>query len=428
MKIRSEGGFKMRVKKWMVIILGISISIIFGFFRTPFAANLDLGEATGVPSTDVTLNITLSTGGASISAVAMDIGYETSLLENPRVDIGPAGSAAGKSVFSSTPSTGVFRIGVLGMNTNPIGDGIVAYVRFKIKSTAPFVDTSLSNNPSASDPNGNSVPISGSPGMIHIQSLPPAQLNLGSGSGSPGGTVKLPITLSSKGWDIAATSNDLQYNPSYLKSPTCEIGPSGTAAGKSVQCNEVSPGLFRVGVLGFNTNTINDGIVAYVTFGIDPSTPLNSVLTIHNEPSASDPMGGSVSVTGEEGEINIIALEISPSEFPVLLEEVNGFAGVIYQWPLQVVGGEAPYLWSIQSGSLPEGVELNPSTGLISGRPLKHGVFPFRVKVVDKNSSEATKDLSLKINLLGDADGNGTVAINELQIVINSYLGIYPPK
>lgn len=121
-----------------------------------------------------------------------------------------------------------------------------------------------------------------------------------------------------------------------------------------------------------------------------------------------------------------VALEISPSAFPPVLEGVNGFAGVLSQWPLQVNGGTAPYTWSIIGGSLPEGVSLDASTGLISGRPLEFGLFPFTVKVVDQNLSEATKDLSLKINLLGDADGDGLVSINELQIVINSYLGVFP--
>jgi hypothetical protein len=49
-----------------------------------------------------------------------------------------------------------------------------------------------------------------------------------------------------------------------------------------------------------------------------------------------------------------------------------------------------------------------------------------RVRVRDQELREATKDLSLRINLFGDANGDGLVGINELQIVINSYLGVYP--
>jgi predicted RecA/RadA family phage recombinase len=300
----------------MVFIISLLISMVLGLSYSAFGASLNLGEATGTPGTDVIISVTLVTGGAQISAVASDIGYNTSLLENPRVAIGPAGSAAGKEVNSSTPSTGVFRIMVVGLNNNAIGDGIVAYLTFAIKSTATPGDTPLNNIPTASDPYGNPVTISGTNGVIHCQQQPPAQLNLGSGSGSPGGTVTLPITLVTNGWNICATSNDLQYDASLLKSPTCEIGPAGSAASKGVQCNVVATGIFRVGVVGLNTNSIGDGVVAYVTFGIDQSATPGSKIAINNTPTASDCAGGLVPITGTDGEVDVCALSISPSAFP----------------------------------------------------------------------------------------------------------------
>jgi hypothetical protein len=421
--MRKEGWFLNFVGKMLMCWLFFSVTT---GLSSAFGASLNLGEATGIPGSDVTISVTLSTGGLQIAATADDIGFNTSLLENPRLAIGPAGDAAGKEVVSSTPSSGVFRIGILGMNTTPIGDGIVAYVTFKIKSTAPSGDTPLNNTPSATNPSGNPISISGSNGMVHIQTSPPAQLNLGSGSGSPGGSVTLPITLVTNGWSISATSNDLQYNGSYLKNPQCSIGPSGSAAGKSAQCNQVSPGLFRIGVLGFNTTPIGDGVVAYVTFDIDPSVSPGAQISVDNTPNATDPDGNLVSVIGSDGLITANALEISPSSFPSVLQNIHGFAGVQAQWQFQVAGGEAPYAWSIVEGALPNGLALNSTTGLISGKPLGAGEFAFKLKVIDKNLWEAIKDLSLKISLLGDANGDGVVSINELQIAINSYLGVYP--
>jgi len=40
-----------------------------------------------------------------------------------------------------------------------------------------------------------------------------------------------------------------------------------------------------------------------------------------------------------------------------------------YNQPLTVVGGVAPYTWSVKNGSLTTGLSLNPATGIISGIP-----------------------------------------------------------
>lgn len=146
---------------------------------------------------------------------------------------------------------------------------------------------------------------------------------------------------------------------------------------------------------------------------------------IGNDPGASDPQGNLVPVVGTDGTITIGCINITPDAFPFVLD-ANGFAGVLGQWQLMVTGGQGPYAWSIIAGALPNGLALNPTTGLVSGKPLETGRVLFTVKVMAQGGLEATKDLSLKIKLLGDANGNGSVAINELQIAINSYLGIYP--
>src|SRR5919108_3129750 len=77
------------------------------------APQLDLGQATvGAGTTTVTIPVTLTNvAGASLASVAMDIGYNPALLGSPTATIGAAGTAAGKSIVKSTPSTGVFRIG-----------------------------------------------------------------------------------------------------------------------------------------------------------------------------------------------------------------------------------------------------------------------------------------------------------------------------
>ena len=50
-----------------------------------------------------------------------------------------------------------------------------------------------------------------------------------------------------------------------------------------------------------------------------------------------------------------------------------------------VSGGSSPYSWTLEAGSLPDGVTLNPLTGAISGTPLNSGSYSFTVQAADTN-------------------------------------------
>ena len=89
--------------------------------------------------------------------------------------------------------------------------------------------------------------------------------------------------------------------------------------------------------------------------------------------------------------------------------------GVAYSYQELAAGGAPPYTWSIISGSLPPGLSIGPSTGLISGTPTTQGTSSFTVKVTDSGANTATSPQSITINqappvITGPAScGNGTV-------------------
>ena len=75
----------------------------------------------------------------------------------------------------------------------------------------------------------------------------------------------------------------------------------------------------------------------------------------------------------------------------------GGEVGVGYSDQLTVTGGTSPFTWSVSSGTLPAGVTLAPSTGLLSGTPTAAGSYTFTVEVTDAGGLTATESVSMTI-------------------------------
>jgi hypothetical protein len=89
----------------------------------------------------------------------------------------------------------------------------------------------------------------------------------------------------------------------------------------------------------------------------------------------------------------------------------NGTIGLSYSGPLIVNGGLAPFTWTVTTGTLPAGLTLGPTTGVISGVPTgPSGSFPITVQVTDADSNTASANLS--ITILGRLQGNFALTFN----------------
>ena len=77
-----------------------------------------------------------------------------------------------------------------------------------------------------------------------------------------------------------------------------------------------------------------------------------------------------------------------------------GTIGQLYNQTLQATGGTGGLTWSIVAGNLPAGLNLNQTTGVISGTPLvPAGTSSFTVRVADAAGQDDTQALSIVINL-----------------------------
>jgi hypothetical protein len=91
---------------------------------------------------------------------------------------------------------------------------------------------------------------------------------------------------------------------------------------------------------------------------------------------------------------NAADLAISPPSVPAATH------GISYTTTLLATGGTPPYTWSVSQGSLPAGLSLNSSTGVISGTPTALSTQPtptFTVSLTDSASLTDTQDYTLPV-------------------------------
>lgn len=136
-------------------------------------------------------------------------------------------------------------------------------------------------------------------------------LTLESKSAVPGQTIKLSLTLSNQGGEIAGVGTDITFDASMFEAITSsnlsgvvEIGPAATAADKTISKNILLNGTkLKIGIFSSNNNNlINDGIVAYVNLTVR-STATGSTSLV-NAAQGSTSLGEDIPVTGNTAQIS----------------------------------------------------------------------------------------------------------------------------
>jgi hypothetical protein len=64
---------------------------------------------------------------------------------------------------------------------------------------------------------------------------------------------------------------------------------------------------------------------------------------------------------------------------------------------IEIAGGKSPFNFSISSGSMPDGLQLNPLTGEITGICSRSGNFPFSVTLTDSDNKTFTDSFSIAV-------------------------------
>ena len=100
--------------------------------------------------------------------------------------------------------------------------------------------------------------------------------------------------------------------------------------------------------------------------------------------------------------IRKVPLPVSPGGALVIVTSSplpTGTVGTAYSTTLVAGGGTPSYRWSLSAGSLPGGLSLASTTGVLSGTPTSPGTFTFTVRVTDsaQPAASATKAFTMAV-------------------------------
>lgn len=207
-----------------------------------------------------------------------------------------------------------------------------------------------------------------------------------------------PAVLSSTTFGIIATAteNGLSRSASTVSltvKPEFGLwGPSGTIMGNVGTSLSTGP----INYSGSNIATqpvlalLKDGQPANIA-SLCPGMSFSAAGIVSGAPTAPCDVSG-LDIAGQDSDGSTsnnkngtFRLVVGPQQTaPAGTLTGSGIMGVSYSsGPLAINGGLAPYTWSVASGTLPPGLTLDPSTGILSGNPTWAATYTFALKVTD---------------------------------------------
>jgi hypothetical protein len=225
-------------------------------------------------------------------------------------------------------------------------------------------------------------------------SLPPGLQLAANGvlSGTPttGGTYNFIVRLTDNSGSVAVQAFSVTIGTA-LSISTASPLPSGTAGvlyTQTLAATGGSPPYFWT----LSSGSVPPGLTLSTTGVLSgtPTTPVtNSPLTIRVTDNTFASVTKDFTITiGSTG----LGLAItSPATLP------SGSLLVAYSTALTASGGVPPYSWSIAGGSIPPGLTLAPTTGVLSGTPSAAGVYTLTARVTDASNTIVNANLTVTI-------------------------------
>src|ERR1035438_4453456 len=139
------------------------LTVVVALCAFSFAAtgqtSLVLSSGAATPGGTASLALSLANlGGTQLAALQWTLNYPSSSISGITVTAGPASTTAAKTIYCAG-SGGTYTCLALGLNSNIIGDGVVANVQLSLTTSATSANITLSNASGASLA-GAAIPVS----------------------------------------------------------------------------------------------------------------------------------------------------------------------------------------------------------------------------------------------------------------------------
>ena len=123
---------------------------------------------------------------------------------------------------------------------------------------------------------------------------------------------------------------------------------------------------------------------------------------VYNAPSnVSSPVTATLTATSAKDSRKSASLQVTVNPPPRITDFqtlASGTAGAAYSQTIAETGGSAPFTWSIYAGAVPDGLNLNASTGAITGTPTGGGTWYFEAQLTDSAGVSYYGELSIYVN------------------------------
>jgi hypothetical protein len=97
-------------------------------------------------------------------------------------------------------------------------------------------------------------------------------------------------------------------------------------------------------------------------------------------------------------QLNVAALPPPPTPIVITTTSLpDGEVAQNYAQTIQLTGGSGGFVFTVQTGNLPQGLLLDANTGEITGKPTTAGAETFTIHVIDAASVTATQQYTLNI-------------------------------
>lgn len=243
---------------------------------------------------------------------------------------------------------------------------------------------------------------------ISSGSLPPGLvLNSSTGSiaGKPSmvGTYNFVIVVSTVPERESALGREFNP-PSESGSSVARIVVSASPGGSTTPVVSISPVSVTVPSQGHQqfSATISGSANTAVTWSASAGTISSS--GVFTAPKVTSNTSVIITATSAGDSRAHVAATVTVSAQTSLAIVTSGLAAADASTPytasLSATGGIAPYQWSLATGTLPSGIQLQSASGVIAGTTTRTGSYPFTVEVTDSSGQSATLALNLTVSAI----------------------------